>query len=455
MPMAYRRAEQRKNARRDGSSGSRPPSRSRSGPAPEGGSRQAWTRVARSRADAVADRLSGPVAGAFAAGWSAILTLLAVASVIAIAWIMGAGSGSITDAMHVSGISWLATHLIPISVPDGSISALPIGFVFIPGWLLWRAGSWAARRSGACLWQDVRPMVGIGAGVYATIALLVATTTANEAAAVTPLSAIVGAGAFALLVFGAGATKEAGLWPSIVDRFTPKMRLRLRAGLVSFGAIVSASGVLLAGSLAFHFSTGLTILDTLSPGLVGNVLLFILGLAYLPNALIWASSFVVGPGFAVGQDTVVSPFGVQAGAVPAFPLLGGMPEVASSWMPALLVIPLIAGGMGMALASGKRPIAVFERSALIERTWVAGVAASVMFLASWLAGGGLGSGRMSDLGPNALYVGLATFALTFVGGVLCDQLRRARNWRTDRRAARLIDVRDQSNSILDVGRHIG
>ena len=129
-PMAYRRAEQRTSARR-----------SRSGPAPEGGSRQAWTRVARSRADAVADRLSGPVAGAFAAGWSAILTLLMVGALIVVAWVLGAGTGSITDAMHISGISWLATHLIPISVPDGSISALPMGFVIIPGWLLWRAGN--------------------------------------------------------------------------------------------------------------------------------------------------------------------------------------------------------------------------------------------------------------------------------------------------------------------------
>ena len=92
--------------------------------------------MARSRADTDADRLSAPIAGAFAAGWSAILTLLMVGSVVAVAWVLGAGSGSITDAMNVSGISWLATHLISISVPDGSISALPIGFVLIPGWLL-------------------------------------------------------------------------------------------------------------------------------------------------------------------------------------------------------------------------------------------------------------------------------------------------------------------------------
>lgn len=442
--MAYRRANERRSARR-----------SRSGPAPEGGSRQAWTRVARSRADAVAERLSGPVAGAFAAGWSAVLTLLAVGAVIAIAWILGAGSGSITDAMHVSGISWLATHLVPVSVPDGSISALPMGFVIIPGWLLWRAGSWAARRSGACLWQDIRPMVGIGAGVYATIALLIATWTANEGASVSPIFAAIGAGVFTVIVFGAGATKEAGLWPSIVDRFTPKTRIRMRAGLVAFGTIIAGSAVLLAVSLGLHFSAGLTILDALSPGLIGNLLLFILGIAYVPNALIWTSGFVLGPGFAVGQDTIVSPFAVQVGAVPAFPLLGGIPEATAVWMPAVMLIPLFAGGLAMALISGRQPLRVFERDAAIERCWVAGFAAALMMVASWLAGGGLGSGRLVSVGPNVLYVTAATFALVFVGGVLCDQLRRLRNWRSDRKASRSVDLREQAGDILDVGRHIG
>lgn len=442
--MAYRRADERRKTRR-----------SRSGPAPEGGSRQAWTRVARSRADAVAERLSGPVAGAFAAGWSAILTLLAVSAVIAIAWILGAGSGSITDAMHVSGISWLATHLIPVSVPEGSISALPMGFVIIPGWLLWRAGSWAARRSGACLWQDIRPMVGIGAGVYATIALLIATWTANDAASVSPIFAAVGAGIFTLIVFGAGATKEAGLWPSIVDRFTPKTRIRMRAGLVAFGTIIAGSAALLAISLAFNFSAGLTILDTLSPGLIGNLLLFILGVAYLPNALIWTSGFVLGPGFSVGQDTIVSPFAVQVGGVPAFPLLGGIPESTATWMPAVLLIPLFAGALAMALISGKRPLPVMDRDSFIERCWVGGFAAGLMMVASWLAGGGLGSGRLVEVGPNVLYATVATFVLVVVGGVLGDQLRRLRNWRSDRKASRSVDLREQAGDILDVGRHIG
>lgn len=424
--------------------------RPHSGPAPQGGRRTAWTRVARSRADAVAARLSTSTAGAFAAGWSAILTLLAVGAAICTAWIFGAGSGSITDAMHVSGISWLATHLIPVSVPEGSISALPMGFVVVPGWLLWRAGQWAARRSGACIWQDVRPMVATGAGVYATIALLVATATANEAAWVTPLAAVIGAGLFAVLVFGAGATREAGLWPSLVDRFSIKMRLRIRAGLIGFGSIIAASAVVLAFALIMHFSAGLTILDALSPGLIGNLLLFILGVAYVPNALVWAAGFCLGTGFSVGEGTVVAPYAVDAAAIPAFPLLAGVPEQANPWMFAAFLIPVLAGGLSTARLSGRRPLPVLDRAAAIERVWVAGITAGLMGVFAWLAGGSFGSGRMTDIGPHVLLLVIATFCWMFVGGLIGDQVRRLRNWWQVRRSAGDVDLRSSTSDFLDI-----
>ena len=93
-------------------------------------------------------------------------------------------------------------------------------------------------------------------------------------------------------------------------------------------------------------------------------------------------------------------------------------------------------------------------NAIIQRCY-SGTAAVVMFAGCWLAGGGLGSGRMAYLGPNALFTALATFVLTYVGGLACDQLRRLRNWWSSRRALRSVDLREQSNDILDVGRHIG
>ncbi len=451
--MAYRRLEQRKAARRQQSAGSRPPTRTSSTSAPEGGRRQAWTRVVRSRTDAVAARLSSPVAGSLAAGWSAILTLLAVGAVVVMAWVLGAGSGSITDAMHVSGISWLAAHQIPISIPQGSLSELPFGFVLIPGWLLWRAGQWATRRSGACLWRDVRSTVAMAAGVYATIGLLVATATASDEVSVSPFFALMGTGVFALLVFGGGASREAGLWPSIADRLTVAMRRRIRGALVAVVAVAFCAALLLAVSLALHFSDSLTVLDALSPGLVGNVLLLVLVVAYLPNAIVWASSYLFGTGFAVGQGTEVSPFAVDVGAVPAFPLLTAIPESAQPWMPVVLLVPLIAGALGTRVGRAV-PLKLLDTRDLVERVWVAGIGAVVVAVATFIASGSLGSGSLTDLGPNAALTALAAFLLFFVGGVLGDALRHASRWIRQRRGIDSIDVRDESKDFLGVSKSL-
>jgi hypothetical protein len=356
--------------------------------------------------------------------------------------------------MHVSGISWLAAHQIPISIPDGSISALPFGLVLIPGWLLWRAGSWATKRSGACLWRDVRATVGIAAGVYATIGLLVASATASEDFGVSPLAALMGTGLFALVVFGGGASREAGLWPSLVDRISPVLRLRIRAASVGLTFVVFAAALLLAGSLALHFSDGLTVLDALSPGFIGNIFLFVLGIAYLPNALVWVSSFIFGTGFAIGQGTTISPFVVEAGPVPAFPLVTAIPASSSSWLPVLLVLPLIAGALATRVGRKQNPLTVMALATLIERLWIAGLAAIAVLVAAFIAGGSLGAGQLSDLGPNALLTAFAAFALLIVGGVLGDSLRALKVSVRARRSSDSLDLREESKDFSGVSKSL-
>jgi hypothetical protein len=87
---------------------------------------------------------------------------------------------------------------------------------------------------------------------------------------------------------------------------------------------------------------------------------------------------------------------------------------------------------------------------LIERAWVAGISAALLGAAAWLAGGSIGSGRMTEVGPNSLLLVMVTFVWVFVGGVLCDQLRRMRNWRQARRSARSVDLRSTTSDFLDI-----
>ena len=72
----------------------------------------------------------------------------------------------------------------------------------------------------------------------------------------------------------------------------------------------------------------------LNPGVVGGGLLLLAQIAYLPNAVLWAIAYMLGPGFAVGTGTVVAPAGSAVGLVPAFPLLAALPSGAHTEVPA-------------------------------------------------------------------------------------------------------------------------
>ena len=82
--------------------------------------------------------------------------------------------------------------------------------------------------------------------------------------------------------------------------------------------------------------------EVLSPGFVGGLLLILLQLLYLLNAVIWAFSYIAGPGFAIGADTLVAPTGVQLGTVPSLPMLGALPESGPvpAWMMAFAPLPM-------------------------------------------------------------------------------------------------------------------
>lgn len=424
--MANRRLEPRHAERRATSGHSSPPSRSSRRATPEGGRRQAWTRVVRSRADAIAARLSAPAAGALAAAWTAVIGLLLVGLIVIAGWISGAGEGDITPALKVVGLAWLATHHIAVDLDAGSVSALGLGLTLLPGVLLWRAGTWAARRSGACRWRDVRVTVAFAVGVYATIGLLVASLSSLDTAAVAPLGAVVGTGIVAAGAFGGGACREAGLWPQIVARFPADLR---RWAMAAAGAILTiATGVaaLLAISLVVHFSLVDRMMSALNPGFVGGLLLLAMSVAYLPNVIMWGFGYVSGAGFSVGDATWISPGQFDGGNLPAFPLFAAIPSWQSPWLWCVVLLPLLGGAVAARLLNRHQPGSARSRRDWRERAWVAALVFVAVVLLAHLSAGSLGAGRMSHLGAPALLTGLAIAVQVCVGILIADLLRRIR-----------------------------
>ena len=126
-----------------------------------------------------------------------------------------------------------------------------------------------------------------------------------------------------------------------------------------------------------------------------------LGMAYVPNAVIAAAGYVSGVGFEMGAGTY-SPFGTTTVDLPAVPLLAAAPDQAGrSWVGLVfLVVPAVAGYL---IA---RP-AIKNLATRSDRVLAAAVGAALtgglLAAAAAIARGGVGDGRWSTFGaPPAL-----------------------------------------------------
>jgi hypothetical protein len=122
----------------------------------------------------------------------------------------------------------------------------------------------------------------------------------------------------------------------------------------------------------------------------------------VPNLVVWATSWLLGPGFALGTGSVVSPLGTQLGLVPALPLLGALQGTPDPGYAVIVVPVVIAFAAGVVL----RPrLAAGGRAPGIAALVLAGlgmgvVAASILALLAIWSGGAAGPGRLADIGPD-------------------------------------------------------
>lgn len=448
--MGYRPLEERRIAGRTNVAGDRPPSREAHESTPTGGRRRAWTRVARGKADAAVANLSAPVAGALAAAWGAFATLMAIGLLMISIWIFGAGEGSAMGALQSAGNAWLIAHLVPISNSGTLISLLPLGLVLIPGFLLWRAGTWAARRSGACYWREVRTTVFMASAVYASIAMMVAGVSGTPEASISPILAIIICGIFAFIVFGGAAFYEAGLWPRAVARVAQPVRFRIRVAIVVALTVLAGSAGLIAIGLVLNWGDAIQAQELLGVGLIGTIGLLLVTLAYWPNALVWGASYISGVGYNVGGGGMVTPFSVEVGAIPALPLLAATPTFAAWYTWLVLLIPVAGGVVGTFYARKQRGLSRTDSFAWtgLDFAWIAGLVAATMIILSFFARGSLGSERMAGLGPGILGPGLALGILTLFGLLLGGALVRMSATRARRKG--LVDLTDKVVDIAEV-----
>ncbi|PJJ61883.1 DUF6350 family protein [Compostimonas suwonensis] len=184
----------------------------------------------------------------------------------------------------------------------------------------------------------------------------------------------------------------------------------LRAGTAAVAALLAVSAVVVAVVVMVHYTTMIGLYESLQAGIVGGASLTIAQLAFVPNAVIWAASWLTGPGFAVGAGSAVSPIGTDLGPVPGIPLLGALPTGELAWGFLGLVVPVLVG-FGCAIVvrgrllrglSGMPSARWFAASAL----GIAIVSGVLLGLLAWWSSGAAGPGRLVEVGPNGWVVGL-------------------------------------------------
>ncbi|WP_181408986.1 cell division protein PerM [Schumannella soli] len=190
--------------------------------------------------------------------------------------------------------------------------------------------------------------------------------------------------------------------------------LRSGAAAASITLLVSAAALALA--LVVSYAQIIRLYESLHPGVAGSVALTAGQLALLPNLIIWTASWFVGPGFAIGTGSSVSPLGTSLGPIPALPIFGAIPEGSSAFGFAGLLVPIVAGFLaGAATRGGLRRDLGEEGSGrwMLVAALGGGVAGGlVMGLLAWASGGAAGPGRLVSVGPDPIAVG-AVSAIEF------------------------------------------
>ncbi|HVS68618.1 MAG TPA: DUF6350 family protein [Mycobacteriales bacterium] len=352
-----------------------------------------------------------------AAVWAASIGVAVLLVVTLIVWSADSRStSSAGSAMRFALAVWLDAHRVPMTVPGGTIAVAPIGLTLLFGALLARSAAVLARGAtsqepgavAAMVLAVTLPYAGIATG----LAFLARTSTIHPA----PGAAFVTAGIVSVVATTIGGLRGAGQWSAIWGRLPIALRDALRAAGVGAAVLLGTSTVLTIAALFHHADLVGNSIDGYSNG-SGRFAIAALSLFFIPNAMVFTSAYLAGPGFAVGAGTSVNLAAVHVGATPALPVLAALPQGSASWPVFVLAI---VSGLGAGLLAGWRirqdagSDLAAQLRAVLATAMVIGTAAALL---AAVAGGPFGPGRLAAVGPSPWQIGL-TVGGEVAGGAL-------------------------------------
>ncbi|MEV4666521.1 DUF6350 family protein [Microbacterium sp. LWO12-1.2] len=384
-------------------------------------------------------RLLVALLAAFDAVIAAAVGLVVLLAPLTLLWTLAFGATADWGALWpLTGTLWAFGHGVPLDVTIASemlvalaipsaaasfvVSVTPLAFLLFTLLFAARSGARAAK-AGAWLLGALS-----GAAVFAVIAASVALSSRVEAAQTSLPLAIILPSAVYLVGAVCGGVRiawedgDGGLLDRLHDvvdtwgDWTPVPASVVRGAAFAVMGVTAAAAAAVALMTLFRGGEVVALFQASHVDALGATVMTLGQFAYLPTLIVWAASWIAGPGFAVGVGTAVSPAGTQLGVVPGIPILGLLPENSSIWMLIVVLIPIAAGAVaGWAVRSRLvwegTPLGMPPRAAIAVGIGV--VAAGVAAVAAALAHGSMGPGRLVEIGPAPV-----PFALALGGEVL-------------------------------------
>ncbi|MFD7862663.1 DUF6350 family protein [Streptomyces sp. NPDC059783] len=394
------------------------------------------------------------VRGVLAAG----LGLGCVAVLVVVLWISapdpGSGPG---EAVHAAAGLWLLAHgaeLVRTQTLTGTpapVGVVPLLLAVVPLWLLHRAAR------GVCEPDEGREAPSAGAAFalvtagYLLVGGAVALYVRGASLSARPLTllfpgAFVVAGAAASGVWRA-AGRPLGPPPSWAPvrlheamartRFVRRARAAGRAAAAGTAVLVGGGALVVAVSLVRHVAPVEESFLGLSDDWAGRFAVLLLALSLVPNAAVWGAAYGLGPGFALGTGSTVTPLAFTGTpSLPDFPLLAALPApgpgTPGNW--AAAGVPL-AAALTVAWFTVRRAAPAHGAreeawgpwdTALAAALGAVGCAVGAALLAA-AAGGPLGVRRLAVFGPVWWLTGAAALAWALAVAVPAALILRA--WR--------------------------
>lgn len=367
--------------------------------------------------------LAFAAAGPLVAGYAAVAALLALVTAIS-----SGATFSTAGALFGAVPGWLAAYHVPLTLSGGELGVLPLLPTALVMLLVAQVSSAAADRLDLVEPADARQVVLTVTAAHATFGAALAALLPAGPVAASPVVAFFGCGAVAGVAATLGVSRRCGLAEVLLGRLDGVARRGLRFGVMGLAALVGcAAGLLLLGMVRSSAAMS-DLFARVGPEPGNGVGMLLLCVGYLPNAVVGALSYLLGPGFSIGS-VVASPLHVVGGALPDVPLLAALPRQHSASSALVLALPAAVGGLVgwrcRRLARG--PLARCRAVAI-----AAAVVAAGTFMLAAVTGGRLGAGPFDPVSLPAGLLALVAFGWVGVPGGLVTVLAGPRSRRRAR-----------------------